>query len=589
MAKKSLAVLIAIICAAVPAAALASGYDDFARGMSANNIGDSDAAIAAFSLALDSGDLNTALRPNAYVGRAIAYARKEKCVEARSDVEAALALKPEYLQAKTLHANMNLCLGQFAPALAELTALIAHEPDAGLYSLRGQVYWRSGDFSGAAADFAQLVNLQPTNAYGAIWLAIAAARVGTFNSEQLKHAVSSLDEDHWPSPILHFLAGQTTLESVDAAAAHGDAQTVIQQKCEADFYLAEWSIDRGDTPAAKPRLNSAAASCPHTFVEYAGAKIELRRLNWLGGDMRNIFLLAVLCLGALPANAEESCRLLQMAVLDMTVDAGGGVDVPMTVSGQSVNMLVDTGGIFTMLTEQTVKRLGLKKLLPSTSFFEGHILMFGGKKIDSYTEAHDVDLGGLKAADIPMQVMPDGMMPPDLGGTIAPNILSHYDADFDFANAKFRLFSQDHCEGKVVYWTTEAPTRIPIIVDGVGHIEAPVLIDGKEIKALIDTGSSRSMMSLETARRLFGFDETDARLTPVKGAESEHAVRFPFAKMSFQEITVDNPDIVLMPDAVSKFYEGAPKLILGMGILRQLHLYIAYREHKLYVTAASAH
>jgi hypothetical protein len=26
-----------------------------------------------------------------------------------------------------------------------------------------------------------------------------------------------------------------------------------------------------------------------------------------------------------------------------------------------------------------------------------------------------------------------------------------------------------------------------------------------------------------------------------------------------------------------------------MGILRQLHLYIAYKEHNIYVTAASAH
>jgi predicted aspartyl protease len=242
-----------------------------------------------------------------------------------------------------------------------------------------------------------------------------------------------------------------------------------------------------------------------------------------------------------------------------------------------------------MLTEQTVKRLGLKKLLPSTNILDGQVLMFGGKKIESYTEVHDVDLGGLKAADIPMQVMPDGMMPPDLGGTIAPNILSHYDADFDFANAKFRLFSQDHCEGKVVYWTTDVPSKIAIIIDRVGHIEVPVQIDGKEIKALIDTGSSRSILSLETARNLFGLDEKDPRLTPVKGDEAQHAVHFPFAKLSFQDITVDDPDIVLVPDEVSKFYNAGPKLLLGMGILRQLHLYIAYREHKLYVTAASAH
>jgi hypothetical protein len=34
---------------------------------------------------------------------------------------------------------------------------------------------------------------------------------------------------------------------------------------------------------------------------------------------------------------------------------------------------------------------------------------------------------------------------------------------------------------------------------------------------------------------------------------------------------------------------GQPKMILGMGVLRQLHLFIAYKERNIYVTAASAH
>ena len=30
-------------------------------------------------------------------------------------------------------------------------------------------------------------------------------------------------------------------------------------------------------------------------------------------------------------------------------------------------------------------------------------------------------------------------------------------------------------------------------------------------------------------------------------------------------------------------------VLLGVSVLRRLHLYIAYKEHKLYVTAAGAH
>jgi hypothetical protein len=49
---------------------------------------------------------------------------------------------------------------------------------------------------------------------------------------------------------------------------------------------------------------------------------------------------------------------------------------------------------------------------------------------------------------------------------------------------------------------------------------------------------------------------------------------------------------MLVPDKVSgtaRFGHSDPTIILGMGILRQLHLYIAYREKNLYVTPASAH
>ena len=59
--------------------------------------------------------------------------------------------------------------------------------------------------------------------------------------------------------------------------------------------------------------------------------------------------------------------------------------------------------------------------------------------------------------------------------------------------------------------------------------------------------------------------------------------------MSFGGVEVSNPDITLIPDRKAQLGPQAPDLILGIGILRQLHLYIAYREKKLYLTAASVH
>lgn len=290
-----------------------------------------------------------------------------------------------------------------------------------------------------------------------------------------------------------------------------------------------------------------------------------------------------LVLLTLPARADDSCRLVRMAAFDIDINSAGGVSVPITISGQSVSLLVDTGAIFSMLTEETVQRLGLKKL----NTFGSGIMMFGGKKVVFYVEPKDVNLGGLKADHMPMQVLPENTVPGDIGGILAPNIMLHYDADFDFANAKFNLFSQEHCEGKVVYWTASPAATIRIGVDKEGHIVVPVTVDGHEIEATIDTGASRSVLSLEFAESVFGISASDPKLTPVKGRWK--AVHYPFQALTLQGITVQNPDFELISDADSHLPVTAPKLILGMGVLRQLHLYIAYREKKLYVTAASAH
>jgi len=60
------------------------------------------------------------------------------------------------------------------------------------------------------------------------------------------------------------------------------------------------------------------------------------------------------------------------------------------------------------------------------------------------------------------------------------------------------------------------------------------------------------------------------------------------SRFSLGGVSVENPDLLLYPRGAMAL-PGDPELILGMGILRQLHMYIAYKERKLYVTAASAH
>jgi len=282
---------------------------------------------------------------------------------------------------------------------------------------------------------------------------------------------------------------------------------------------------------------------------------------------------------ATPILAADDCHLYRLASIDMTIDAAGGVNVPMSISGKDVTLLVDTGGIFSSLNDSIVTELGLRK----ESLMGAYFMMFGGKKITQFVGAKDIKLGRLTANRTQFLVMPDGLLPQGIGGTLAPDVLNHYDVDFDFANAKFGLFSTDHCDGRVVYWTDDYAV-VGFRRDDIGHIRVPVKLDGQDVDARIDTGASRSIMALETAEDVFNIDPKSPDLKDQGQHSFGHAYKYPFKVLTFSGVTVNNPDIMLVSEHDSKFRET----ILGMGILRQLHVYFANREKRMYVSAASA-
>ncbi len=302
--------------------------------------------------------------------------------------------------------------------------------------------------------------------------------------------------------------------------------------------------------------------------------------------MRNLVLaLIAAALSFLPAEAAEDCHLYRVASLDMEF-VGSGVVVPAAIGDHPLHMMVDTGGYLTALTEDTAKSLGLSEQVHP----ESGMTIYGGIPLRHFVTVSDFTLGKMKARSLSYPLLPSGFLPAGVDGLLAPDFLANFDLDFDFANGKVSLFSRDHCDGKVGWWTTpDQLTAIPIRreEDGV-HISMHVMLDGKDVKALIDTGAARTIMSLETAKYMFGLKDSDLKDAPgvnnIQGAK-----KGAFKTLSFGNVEVNNPDITLIPDRGSETGSRGPDMILGISILRQLHLYIAYGEKKLYLTAASTH
>src|SRR5215831_5567716 len=124
--------------------------------------------------------------------------------------------------------------------------------------------------------------------------------------------------------------------------------------------------------------------------------------------------------------ADEPCQIVRAASLTMTVDEGGTPNVPMSIGTHTVNLLVDTGGTYSMLSSATVETLGMPKLIADSAPF----ILFGGHKLDQFTIARDVNLGGLKAPRMLFLVMPYAL-PQGVDGSLSNDVLRAYDVEFD--------------------------------------------------------------------------------------------------------------------------------------------------------------
>lgn len=298
-------------------------------------------------------------------------------------------------------------------------------------------------------------------------------------------------------------------------------------------------------------------------------------------SVRAILAIALLCGGASAALAEEPqhCGLMLGTSLDIEFDPSNGPTIPVTIDGKERRMLVDTGGVYSLLKDTAVDDLGLNKAMVKGFRFK----MLNGETLGYTAKAQNFYVGPIHYEAYNFSVISHGQISGDTAGTIAPDLLAHFDAEFDFANRKLNLFSQQHCPGKVVYWADDY-AKLPFTRDEAAHITTDGTLDGKTITIGVDTGSTYSSMNADRAMS-FGWDGKQESLIKVPVTGSDHPIYFyPFKSLELHGINIAHPKIMARE---ARMREGED-MILGMNVLKQLRIYIAYGERTMYVTGANA-
>lgn len=317
------------------------------------------------------------------------------------------------------------------------------------------------------------------------------------------------------------------------------------------------------------------------------------------GTMKRLIVLAV-ALFAGSASASENCGLHQVDSLDMQQLPDGRLGVGVTIEKSLQFMTLDVSSPNSVMYTDYAE---------AQKFAASHEIQamrgnFSTRSTNPIYTVPEFSLGKVVGANVQFVGMPrpDNVKDKSVG-SLALDLLATFDVELDFKNNKMNLFSKDHCEGKVVYWANSY-TALKFKTDLTGHPNFEMYLDGKLLSAAFNIQSPLSTMGRLTAKRIFGIDETSPGMTLATSAPAgaSSVYRYPFKLLGAGGVSIGNPKILLYPQKSEcttkrKYISGVEysrcfggsDVYIGLAEMRQLHLYFAFDEKKLYITAADAH
>jgi len=311
---------------------------------------------------------------------------------------------------------------------------------------------------------------------------------------------------------------------------------------------------------------------------------------------------AILLLAASAARAETCApaRLLATVPLHSAEPESNIRTVPVNLNGKTRYMILDTGGAITQLSRSAIAELELPLYRSSARVYD-----INGRVSSHYTLVKDFSFGDLRRADAALMVWPEEKRP--YAGEIAQDMLQPYNVDVDFAAGVLKMYAKgpqkNPCPGPSG-WT---PTARAEMRNKGWHLHIPVTLDGHTYDAIFDTGSRHTIMRWPAAQRDFGLDRDSPGMTSypaINGDAMLNGHLRHFTKMSFGGMTIDRPEILIIPDKLNKRADRSPmarnrthfhnedlilpELSLGMDVLKHLHLFLSFGEQALYVAPADA-
>jgi predicted aspartyl protease len=304
-------------------------------------------------------------------------------------------------------------------------------------------------------------------------------------------------------------------------------------------------------------------------------------------NLRRALLCFLLLSSAAQAQEPATCRYSVAATFAIRyVGAQLAPAIEASINGSQAMLVVDTDAATTLMLDSAEKRK-----LPLRSGASG---VRGSSDYTRFwtTRLDEFALGPIRVTrirELPVvgNTRNTGSLPYD--GYAGAQMLFQKDVELDLHDKRMRMFDSDHCNGASLRPWAEVTNVLPYN-EGKNswNPHFTVLVNDKEVDAVMDSGTERSYMTLEAAQRLgIDVEAPGARIRGGHGSILSGDNRTPHWSVPVDTLQIGGERIrdIELDVTEPRFATGAD-LYLGRDFLRTHRVLFANKQRKLYVAYA---
>lgn len=279
----------------------------------------------------------------------------------------------------------------------------------------------------------------------------------------------------------------------------------------------------------------------------------------------------------------KDCKVSDFGTLPIEM-AGEKATTVVKVNGQETRFILDTGAFYNSMSKANADALQLRReAVPFGLRGQG----IGGSFSLELAKIKDFEILGASLHGIEFLVGGSDTGMPLIGA----NLLDFADLDIDLAQGKLRMMRPqggDCDKFSMAYWVKDGNFQVVELRRPDNPHDhrsfVTVLINGKPVKALLDTGAYATLLTRKAAESagidLNSPDAKNSFITRGLGAKSYKTWTVPVDTFSVGTETIQHSKMQVMDGDIF----GDAEMLLGVDFFLAHHLFIANSQRKIYFT-----